>query len=108
MSLKCDKFILFHLSQSEISSHFLSTSVDEDEDCLSSLDEEHAHAHNLIVTPPADHRQVIVTPLLDHVGLADTVLNDAGSVKINAGPMSPPPPAAAPSRNGGISGIACK
>ena len=90
----------------------ISPSVDEEEDCLSPLHEEGgAHAHNslMAVTPPADHRQVIVTPLLDHVGLADTVLNDAGSVKINAGPMSPPPPTAAPSRNRGMGGgISCK
>ena len=93
----------------------ISTSVDEEEDCLSPLHHEEggAHAHNslIAVTPPADHRQVIVTPLLDHVGLADTVLNDAGSVKINAGPMSPPPPppTAAPSRNRGMGGgISCK
>ena len=87
-----------------------STSVDEDEDCLSPIQEDVNGAHNLIVTPPADHRQVIVTPLLDHVGLADTVLNDASSVKITAGPMSPPSPPA-PSRNSGggrMSGIACK
>ena len=85
----------------------ISTSVDEEEDCLSPIHEE--GAHNLMaVTPPADHRQVIVTPLLDHVGLADTVLNDAGSVKITAGPMSPPP-TAAPSRNRGMGGgISCK
>ena len=90
----------------------ISTSVDEEEDCLSPLHHEEggAHAHNslIAVTPPADHRQVIVTPLLDHVGLADTVLNDAGSVKINAGPMSPPP-TASPSRNRGMGGgISCK
>ena len=90
-----------------------STSVDEDEeDRLSPIHEDVNGAHNLIVTPPADHRQVIVTPILDHVGLADTVLNDASSVKITAGPMSPPSPSPpAPSRNSGggrMSGIACK
>ena len=65
----------------------------------------HAHNNLMAVTPPADHRQVIVTPLLDHVGLADTVLNDERSVKITA-PVS----TSVPQNNGGarINGIACK
>ena len=91
------------------------SSVDDEEDCLSPIHEDVsngvAHAHNLMVTPPADHRQVVVTPLLDHVGLADTVLNDAGSVKISCPP--PMPTAAAPPRNsngagGRMGGIPCK
>jgi hypothetical protein len=56
---------------------------------LVGLEDEDDEAEDMVIMHPADHRQVIVTPLLDHVGLAESVLNDERSVRINANLPSP-------------------